>query len=156
MPILIQYLRPRQDNYSTYLNYRLISKGAHIWAAPLSYSSLRFSSNAGMSLITKAILSPTEYSKLSIRPVLWILRMRMPGTKVRKTKPTICLRIGMSKPGAPSPTSPTAANKIASDNHWQFLISQFLSGVILVTASSNFRLLFLGVSPDFLSPPRRP
>ncbi|GAI00145.1 unnamed protein product, partial [marine sediment metagenome] len=39
--------------------------------------------------ITKAMLKPTEYSRLSIMPTLWILRIlrtRIPGTKVRKIK----------------------------------------------------------------------
>ncbi|MBA7646799.1 hypothetical protein ES703_54565 [subsurface metagenome] len=51
--------------------------------------------------IIEARLSPTEYSRLSIMLTLWILRilrMRIPGMKVRKIKPTICLKPGTSKP----------------------------------------------------------
>jgi len=53
----------------------------------------------------------------------------MPGTKVRKTKPIICLKTGMSKPKPASPISPSVANKIASAKHRQFLISQSLGGI---------------------------
>ena len=82
--------------------------------------------------ITKAMLSPTEYNRLSIMPILWILRIlriRIPGTKVRKIKPTICLKPGISKPKPARPISPSMANKIASDKLRHFLISQSLTGV---------------------------
>ncbi|GAI11030.1 unnamed protein product [marine sediment metagenome] len=78
----------------------------------------------------KAMLKPTEYSRLSTAPILWILkilRIRMPGIKVRKIKPTTCLKIGMSKPKAASPTSPSTASKIASANRKHLLISQSLN-----------------------------
>ena len=55
--------------------------------------------------------------------------MRMPGTKVRKIKPIICLKTGMSKPKPASPTRPSMASKIASDEHRHFLISQSLGGI---------------------------
>ena len=82
--------------------------------------------------IIKARLNPTEYSRLSIMPTLWILRilrMRIPGMKVRKTKPMICLKPGTSKPKPASPINPDVANKRASDNLRHLLISQSLTGV---------------------------
>ena len=82
--------------------------------------------------IIKARLNPTEYSRLSIMPILWILRIlrrRIPGMKVRKIKPMICLKPGTSKPKPASPIKPNVANKIASDKYRHFLISQSLSGV---------------------------
>ena len=83
--------------------------------------------------ITKARLNPTEYTKLSVMPTLWILRIlriRMPGMKVTKMKPTICLNPGTSKPKLASPISPSMANKTASDKRRHFLISQSLGVVI--------------------------
>ena len=82
--------------------------------------------------IIKARLNPTEYSRLSITPILWILRilrMRIPGMKVRKTKPVICLKPGTSKPKKPRPTSPNVTNERASDKLKHFLISQSLGGI---------------------------
>ena len=82
--------------------------------------------------IMKAKLNPIEYNRLSIMPTLWILRilrMRMPGTKVRKMKPTICLKPGTSKPKPARPISPSMANRIASDRLRHFLISQSLTGI---------------------------
>ena len=82
--------------------------------------------------IIKARLNPTEYSRLSITPTSWILRilrMRIPGIKVRKTKPTICLKPGTSKPKLASPINPNVANQIASDKLRHFLISQSLTGI---------------------------
>jgi len=82
--------------------------------------------------IIKAMLNPTEYSRLSIMPTLWILRIlriRIPGMKVRKIKPMICLKPGTSKPKPASPINPNAASKIASDRLKHLLISQSLTGV---------------------------
>ena len=85
--------------------------------------------------VIKARLSPTEYSKLSIAPILWILRIlrtRIPGIKVRKIKPTICLRTGVSKPKPASPTRPSTPSKTPSEKYRHFLISQSLGSVITV------------------------
>lgn len=82
--------------------------------------------------ITKATLKPTEYTRLSIVPMLWIrriLRIRMPGMKVRKLKPTICLKPGTSKPKLASPISPSVSNRRTSDKSRHFLTSQSLGGV---------------------------
>ena len=89
--------------------------------------------------ITKATLKPTEYSRLSIMPTLWILRilrMRIPGMKVRKTKPAICLKPGISKPRPPSPTKPSMASRMANDKRKHFLISQSLGEIIRVVSLS--------------------
>jgi hypothetical protein len=59
---------------------------------------------------------------------------------VRKIKPTICLRIGMSKPEAPSPTNPTAANRIANANRKHSLISQLLGHAKLSIPCSVLKL----------------
>lgn len=49
----------------------------------------------------------------------------MPGDKgEEKIKLAICPKTGMSKRVAASPTSPTSANKIVSDNRRHFLISR--------------------------------
>ena len=51
--------------------------------------------------ITKVILRPIEYRRVLTRDKLWtfrILRMRIPGMKVRKRNPTTCLRTGMPNP----------------------------------------------------------
>jgi len=64
--------------------------------------------------------------------VLWmrrILRMRKPGTKVKKMKPTICLKTGISKPKVASPTRTRVANKITADKFRHFLISQSVGNV---------------------------
>jgi len=82
--------------------------------------------------IIEARLKPTEYARLSIMPTLWILkilRIRIPGTKVRKLKTTICLKPRTSKPKLASPISPRVANRRASDKHRHFLTSQSLGGV---------------------------
>lgn len=55
--------------------------------------------------------------------------MRMPGMKVRKIKPTICLRPGISKPKAASPISPRVANNSPRQNAKHFWICQSLGGV---------------------------
>lgn len=53
----------------------------------------------------------------------------MPGTKVRKIKPTICLKAGMSKPRAASPISPSMASNRLKQSAKHLLISQSLIGV---------------------------
>ena len=53
----------------------------------------------------------------------------MPGMKVRKIKPMICLKPGASKPKPASPISPNVASKIASDKLRDLLISQSLTGI---------------------------
>ena len=61
--------------------------------------------------------------------MLWTLRIliiRMPGIKVKKIKPIICLRPGISKPRPASPTSPSIASKIANDNLSNLVIFQFI------------------------------
>jgi hypothetical protein len=51
-------------------------------------------------------------------------------SSLRKTKPTTCLKIGMSKPKASSPISPSKLNKTAKDSRKHFLISQSFDAVI--------------------------
>ena len=55
--------------------------------------------------------------------------MRMPGMKVTKIKPMICLKPGASKPKPASPIKPDVANKITSDKLKHLLISQSLGGI---------------------------
>jgi len=50
--------------------------------------------------IEKAILNPTEYSRVSVTLILCIfriLRIISPGTRARKKKPITCLKPGMGK-----------------------------------------------------------
>lgn len=87
--------------------------------------------------ITKAMLSPTEYKKASILlklSILRILKIRIPGTKLRKKKPTICLIMGISYPINDSAISPALAAVIASNIRRHFLISQLLNAI-------NFNIL---------------
>ena len=61
-------------------------------------SSEPFSANPKS--IEKATLSPTDRTIFSVSPSLFnfrILRMRNPGTKVRKRKARTCLKMGISK-----------------------------------------------------------
>jgi len=86
-----------------------------------------------------ARLNPTEYNRLSMIPILWILRIlriRIPGMKVRKKKPVICLKPRISKPSLASPINPNVVNKMASDRPRHFLISQSLGQI-------NYYVLFL-------------
>ncbi|MBT9139277.1 MAG: hypothetical protein DDT31_01860 [Syntrophomonadaceae bacterium] len=53
--------------------------------------------------------------------------MRMPGIKVRKIKPTTCLKTGASKPRAAKPVSTKLAKRMASATYRHFLIRQLLS-----------------------------
>ena len=62
--------------------------------------------------------------------------MRIPGMKVRKMKPAICLKPGISKPRPPSPTKPSIASRTANDKRKHFLISQSLGDIIRVVSLS--------------------
>ena len=53
----------------------------------------------------------------------------MPGMKVRKIKPTVCLKTGMSKPKAASPISPSIASNKLRQSVKHLLISQSLGGL---------------------------
>jgi len=79
--------------------------------------------------ITKVRLSPTEYARLSIQLILWILRtlrIRIPGMKVRKIKPTICLRTGTSAPRTASQTRIKMATVIARQKIKHLLTGQLI------------------------------
>jgi hypothetical protein len=81
--------------------------------------------------MTEARLSPTEYTRLSIIPASWILRilrMIMPGTKVRKTKPIVGHMTGISIPTLASPINANIASMIASEKAKHLSIFQLVGG----------------------------
>jgi len=81
--------------------------------------------------IMKAMLSPTEYRMLSIKFILWtlrILRINSPGTKAKKRNSISGVSIGISKPRLLSSMKTSAVRSRPKHNARHFFICQSLGG----------------------------